>query len=449
MCHGLSSPGCNTGAVRLTTVSFVVGACGLVAACAATDAGVTFERADPVTATSPSPEPVATTTLLATTTTASATSDQTTSAPAPTTSPSSPPPTEPPAATTLPPDPLPTVAQLEQAAVALQTVTELRIPVAITWRPGDPNPFVIGQAGPVWQLDSSGTATLVLDLTGRVTPFADGSERGLLGIAFGPDGRIFLNFTDRSSNTTIVSMAMNGNVPDPATEWPILAIDQPGVGHNGGTLAFDAAGNLFVAMGDGGGSNGRDAQDPTKLLGTIMRIRPRLDGPGYDIPPDNPFVGHPEIRPEKYVYGFRNPWKFSIDEATGDIWLGDVGNESWEEIDRVPSGQAGGNYGWYWFEGTHERVDGAPDDLIGPVWEYSHDEGVAVIGGVVYRGTAIPSLRGAYLFGDVTGTIWALGADGVHRLPVDLEGLAGFGEDPNGELWMVSIYGRVVRLVAP
>ena len=370
-------------------------------------------------------------------------------APVETTTTAPPPPPPPPSAppTTLPPDPLPPVAQIAGASIAVQHVVDLEIPVAITWRPGDPDPYIVGQSGYVWHLDAAGVPTVVLDLTARVTPFAEGSERGLLGIAFGPDDRMYLNFTDLQNNTNVVSMAMSGLVPDPATEWAVLFVEQPGLGHKGGTLAFDRGGNLYVALGDGGGSNGLDAQDPGKLLGTILRIRPKPDGPGYDIPADNPFVGHPEIRPEKYVYGYRNPWKFSIDDDTGDLWLGDVGNSAWEEVDHVPPALAGANFGWYWYEATHQRRDGAPEGLAPPVWEYGHDVGVAVIGGLVYRGSAIPALRGSYLFGDITGILWALGVDGAQRLPDDLRGVAGFGEDPNGEVWMVSIWGAVARLV--
>ena len=307
-----------------------------------------------------------------------------------------------------------------------------------------------GQKGTVWRIDeATGTNDVVLDLTGRVTPFADGSERGLLGLTFGPDGRMYLDFTDLANDTHVVSMAMNGTIPDPATEWEVLFVDQPnnGLGHKAGTLNFDAAGHLFVALGDGGGSNGRDAQDPQKLLGTILRITPNADGPGYTIPPDNPFAADPAIRPEKYVYGFRNPWRFSIDSATGDMWVGDVGNSTIEEVDLVPAGRSGMNYGWYWFEGTRQRAGGAPDGLEPPVWEYTHDTGVAVIAGVVYRGNAIPALRGSLLVGDITGVLWALGADGTQRLPARFKGVAGFGTDPTGEVWMVSIWGAVGRLV--
>lgn len=423
----------------------------LVASCGSTDPQVTVDDAGPMVAptvrpatpspslppTDPSVEPPAGQTTATAGTTPPTTIPPTTA----------PPTTAAPTTTTLPPDPLPPIAQIEQVPVALAPVTELEIPVAITWRPGDPGAYVIGQSGYVWRIDEAGVPEVVLDFTARVTPFAEGSERGLLGIAFGPDGRMYLDFTDLDNNTNVVSMAMNGIVPDPATERQVLYVEQPGLGHNGGTLVFDDAGNLYVAMGDGGGSNGLDAQDPGKLLGTILRIRPLADAPGYEIPPDNPFAGHPEIRPEKWVFGFRNPWKFSIDDDTGDLWLGDVGNSSWEEVDRITPELVGANFGWYWFEGTHERRQGAPPDVVPPVWEYSHDTGVAVIGGLVYRGSALPGLRGAYLFGDITGILWALGSDGVHRLPMNFKGVAGFGEDPSGEVWLVSIWGDVAKLV--
>lgn len=344
-------------------------------------------------------------------------------------------------------DPLPGVAQLQTVDIATQQVANLEHPLAMAWNPADGSLYIAGQNGQIWRFDEAGQPQIVYDMADRVTAFADGSERGLLGIAFSPDGRMFLDFTDLNNDTNVVSMAMSGLSPDPATEWPVLFVEQPGVGHNGGTVIFDRAGNLYVAMGDGGGSNGRDAQDPSKLLGTILRVHPKADGPGYDIPPDNPFVNDPVIRPEKWIYGFRNPWKFSIDDDTGDLWLGDVGNSDWEEIDRMPAGGQGANYGWYWFEGNHRHHSGAPADIVAPVWEWSHQVGVAAVGGYVYRGSAIPSLRGAYVFGDLTGTVWAVGVDGVEKLPIRMKGLVSFGEDPTGELWMTSLWGAVVRIV--
>lgn len=347
----------------------------------------------------------------------------------------------------MPPDPLPPVAQLGQVRMAVVDVAEFEHPLAFAWRPGDEGTYVADQVGMVHRIDPSGAVEPVVNLRDRVTPFEPGTERGLLGIAFGPDDRLYLDFTDRQSDTFVISMAMSGNVADPTSEREVLFIDQPGFGHKGGTLVFDAEGNLYISSGDGAASKGRDAQDPSKLLGAILRIRPNPDAPGYTIPPDNPFVGHPTIRPEKWVYGLRNPWRFSIDDDTGDMWLGDVGDSEREEIDRVPAGGQGANLGWYWFEGTRQRVGGAPADVLPPVWEYTHETGYAVVGGFVYRGSAMPALRGAYVFGDVNGTLWAFGADGVHTLPATFETLVAFGEAPDGELWVAEHYGTVARLM--
>jgi glucose/arabinose dehydrogenase len=331
--------------------------------------------------------------------------------------------------------------------LAVVDVANLEHPLAFAWRPGDDATYIADQVGLVYRLDPAGNAEVVLDLKARVTPFESGSERGLLGLTFGPDGRMYLDFTDQQSDTHVVSMAMAGSAPDPATEWEILFIDQPGFGHKAGTLDFDTAGNLYIASGDGAGSNGRDAQDPAKLLGAILRVKPNADGPGYTVPPDNPFANDPAIRPEKWVYGLRNPWRFTIDDETGEMWLGDVGKDEIEEVDRVPAGVSGVNFGWYWYEGSERRKAGAPEGVVPPVWEYSHQVGVSVIAGHVYRGAAIPALRGAFVFGDLTGIMWAFGADGVQTLPVRFTSLVAFGEGPDGELWLASHFGRVARLV--
>ena len=386
--------------------------------------------------------------------------EQTTSAPptastvaAPTTSPATlaetttvPSPTTATPTSTVPPDPLPPVAQLANLQLSIVDVADLQHPLAFAWRPGDDGAYIADQGGLVHRLGIDGNVETVLDITARVTKYENGSERGLLGLAFGPDGRMYLDFTDQQSDTHVVSMAMDGNTPDPATEWEILFIDQPGFGHKAGTLAFDAAGNLYIASGDGAGSSGRDAQDPSKLLGAILRVKPNAEGPGYTIPADNPFANDPVVRPEKWVFGLRNPWRFSIDDDTGDMWLGDVGNDDVEEIDRIPAGTSGLNFGWYWYEGSTRRRGGAPDDLVPPVFEYTHQTGVSAIGGHVYRGTAIPALRGAYVFGDLTGIMWAFGGDGVQVLPLRFESLVAFGEAPDGELWLAGHFGRIARL---
>ena len=308
--------------------------------------------------------------------------------------------------------------------------------------------FVATETGQVHRVGDE--LSQVVDLSAETAPVEPGSERGLLGLAFDPrNSRMYLDYTDLDNNTRVVSFELDDAavaVPDSRRE--ILFIDQPGLGHNGGRLLFDDDGNLYIASGDGGGSNGRDAQDTTKLLGVILRIAPSLDGESYAIPTDNPFADGVDDRPEVWARGLRNPWTFSLDDDTGDMWIGDVGNERREEIDIIPAGTSGPNFGWYWFEGTSQRFSEVPDGLVPPVYDYPRSQGVAVMGGYVYRGEAIPALRGAYLFGDLGGPIWAIGANGVTRLRVDpVNGLVGWGEDPSGELYLLGIYDGVFRLI--
>ena len=252
----------------------------------------------------------------------------------------------------------------------------------------------------------------MLDLRAETAPWAEGSERGMLGIGFNPvDGRLFLYFNDPASDSHVVSYALDANGrPDPASRWDVLFVDQPGVGHKGGGIVFEDNGVMMLALGDGGGSRGRDAQDYTKLLGGIIRIIPRTTGPGYDIPGDNPFIGQPNIAPELFAKGLRNPWGFCLDEATGDLWITDVGEDTIEEVNHMPAGTSGMNFGWYFLEGSNVRNDGAPEPNQKPVWEYRHDEfGPASIGGCPYRGADIPALNGAYVFSDMSGPMFAIG----------------------------------------
>jgi Glucose / Sorbosone dehydrogenase len=310
--------------------------------------------------------------------------------------------------------PLPAKSTFENQAIRLEPTISISLLTGMTWSSADGAYYAISQDGLVHRVDEGLTASeVVLDLTGEVTPFERFSERGLLGIAFDPrDGRLFLHFNDRDNNSHVVSYAMSVGKPDPATRREVLAVEQPGLGHKGGQLAFDADGNLLIAFGDGGGSRGRDAQDMTKLLGAIVRITPKLDAEGYDIPRDNPYATSDSVRPEIFAKGLRNPWRFSIDAPTGDIWIGDVGEATFEEVDRIPVGTSGQNFGWYFKEGNSDYSDGGPDGLTGPLFEYRHDEyGPAVIGGFVYHGSAIPALQGAYLFADMSGPMFALGAD--------------------------------------
>lgn len=337
------------------------------------------------------------------------------SALAPVTPAPTPPPT---AAPTTPPPPMtppaaapPPAAQLETASVALQKFVELPLLTAVVQHP-DRSLWFTSQTGEVWKMAEGGSPELVLDLRAETAPWVEGSERGLLGIGFNPvDGRLFLYFNDLEVDSHLVSYALNVNgIPDPASRWEVLFIDQPGLGHKGGGIVFDDTGTMMLALGDGGGSRGRDAQDFTKLLGGIIRIIPRTTGPGYDIPADNPFIGQDGIAPELFAKGLRNPWGFCRDVPTGDLWLTDVGESTMEEVNHIPNGTSGMNFGWWQLEGTSVRDPSFVEPNQPPVWEYRHDEfGPAAIGGCVYRGSAIPALDGAYLLSDMSGPMFAVG----------------------------------------
>ena len=299
----------------------------------------TFAR--PATTVAPVPTTPASTAPTATTTSAptspAATSPTSTSASTtPTTSTSTTTTT-----TTLPPAPPPPNSDFDRLELDRVLVADVDKPTGIAWRDGDDAMYISTQPGPVFRL-LDGEITTVIDFTGRTFEDTPGSERGVLGIAFDPrDGRMFINYTDLADDTNIVSYELDDQgraIADSRRE--VLFIDQPGLGHNGGRLIFDADGNLYTGSGDGGASNGWDAQDTTKLFGAILRIRPNLDGDGYEIPADNPFApgsdGDGLDRPEVIARGFRNPWTFSIDDDTGDIWVGDVGNSTREEVSLLP-----------------------------------------------------------------------------------------------------------------
>ena len=355
-------------------------------------------------------------------------------------------------ATTVPPTQPPSVQQLQSIPFKLTKLADTQMLTAIAWRNGDPNPYLADQHGQIYRL-ANGRSEPVLDLTAEVMDYRPGAEYGMLGMTFDPvDGRIILGFNGNDVDTRIVSYAVGDDGrPDPTSARELLRIAQPGVGHNSGQLAFDADDNLLISMGDGGGSRGADAQDMTKLLGGLLRITPNRDGPGYTVPDDNPYVGVAGIAPEIWAKGMRNPWRFSIDHATGDIWIGAVGESSWEAVYKVPAGQKGVNLGWPTYEGSHETHFNEevqpPSDPMMPVYEYPHSVGPAVIGGYVYRGHAIPGLQGAYVFMDMTGPVWVMGADGVVQLDIQAGGVqTSFGEDPDGELWVLTQQNGVFKV---
>ena len=340
--------------------------------------------------------------------------------------------------------PPPSVQQLETVRVTARHVADVEMLTAIAWRDGDPDPYLADQDGEIYHL-VGGSPQPVLDLTGQVLDYEPGAEYGMLGMTFDPvDGRLIVGYNGKDVDTLVESYAVGADGrPDAGSVREIVRIQQPGVGHNSGHLTFDADDNLIISMGDGGGSRGADAQDMSKLLGGLLRITPSRDGPGYTVPADNPFVGQHGVAPEIWAKGMRNPWRFSIDRATGDIWIGTVGEGSWEAVYKVPAGTAGANLGWPAFEGSHPTDFNTdvppPANPLMPVHEYPHSVGPAVIGGYVYRGDAIPQLAGAYVFMDMTGPVWAMGIDGVVQLDVEAGGVqTSFGEDPDGELYLLT-----------
>ncbi len=341
---------------------------------------------------------------------------------------------------------------------AFPTLTFER-PVAIT-HAGDGRLFVVEQAGRIQVLSSSApeaTSRVFLDISGRVQ---DGGERGLLGLAFHPqyqtNGTFYLNYTALEgqqlvSRVSRFQVTANPGLADPGSELVLLSVEQPYNNHNGGDLHFDPAGYLVIGTGDGGsgGDPGNRAQDEGTLLGKLLRIDVdrQENGRGYAIPPDNPFRGGGAL-PEIWALGLRNPWRFSFDRLTGDLYIGDVGQNAWEEINFRPAAQMGGeNYGWRLKEGNacyNPAQDCDPGGLTGPVHVYSHDDGCSVTGGAVYRGSAVPALRGLYLYADYCrGLVRGLGRDargGWREAAISAAptGITAFGEDAGGELFVAA-----------
>jgi glucose/arabinose dehydrogenase len=325
-------------------------------------------------------------------------------------------------------------------------------------------------SGRLFVLEQPGRIRLVRD--GRLVdrPFLDirslvscCSERGLLGIAFPPDfdpvgGTFYIDYTDVNGDTVVAAVKVEGADPDLADRSSLRAllhVDQPYANHNGGGLAFGPDGHLYIGMGDGGsgGDPQGNGQRLDTLLGKLLRIDVTGDagaGQPYGIPTDNPFTADTNRRPEIWAYGLRNPWRFSFDRETGDLWIGDVGQNSFEEIDRLAVGALGGaNFGWNIMEGRHCFNGGdncKRTNLVLPTAEYDHSAGdCSVIGGYVYRGSAFPALVGAYVFGDeCSGLIRGLVASGPDQQePAALleshRTISSFGEDDDGELYLAEL----------
>lgn len=327
----------------------------------------------------------------------------------------------------------PAAPGLEDLELRLEEVARLDQPLAMTWCAGDPEPFVAGKGGHVRRLDGSD----VLDLSDAVST---GNEQGLLGLACAPDGTLLASYTNRDGDTRIDAFTVEDGRADREGGRRVFELAQPAANHNGGNIVFGPDGALWLGLGDGGGGNDTfdTAQDESDLLGSMVRF------------PDGD--GDPEI----VVIGVRNPWRFSFDRDSGDLWIGDVGQGAREEINRLAAGSIdGANLGWPTFEGTRpNRDDVEAPGAVPPVFEYGRDEGQSVVGGYVYRGGGIPALRGAYVFTDTYASVLraiTLGGGEVreHRFGEVPGGLAvSFAEDPDGELYVLSLDGGVFRVVA-
>lgn len=379
----------------------------------------------------------------------------------------------------------PLMVAADLSEIRLRPLVEygLGAPVAIT-SAGDSRLFIVEQTGLVRIYDLIEHRLLpepFLDLSGPAGPVLSGGERGLLSVAFHPDysnnGWFFVDYTSKAAGSiaegaTVIAryrVSSEADRADPASARVLLVIPQEAPNHNGGQLQFGADGYLYIGMGDGGGANDPscNAQDPASRLGKMLRIDVdrNTDVPPYHaIPASNPFVGNPDYELAIWGLGLRNPWRFSFDRLTGDLYIADVGQSDWEEVDFQPAGSAGGeNYGWKIMEGNHcgtkdtagcsmdwDIPNCFDDSYTDPVIEYDHDVGRSITGGYVYRGARFSELVGRYLFGDFpTGKVWAAQQTQAGWQTIELgftaPGLTTFGEDQAGELYLASD-GMVYRL---
>ncbi|CAN5577250.1 PQQ-dependent sugar dehydrogenase [soil metagenome] len=350
---------------------------------------------------------------------------------------------------------------LVEGSVALTPFADgLQSPVDLAWRAGDPALYIVEQEGTIVPVVDGVRGDPVLDITKLVT---SGGERGLLGLAFDPVLPLaYVDYTDNNSDTVIDEFAVaDDGTFDESSRRTVLNIKQPYENHNGGDVAFGPDGYLYIGMGDGGsgGDPERRALSLSQPLGKLLRIDPHASGDAaYTVPDDNPFVDTDGARGEIWSFGLRNPWRFSFDSATGDLWIGDVGQGEWEEVDvahAVDGGGRGVNYGWSAFEGTHPyNGDQSAEDATPPIHEYQHgDDGCSISGGAVYRGDRVPSLRGWYLFGDYcSGLVWALqevpGAEPVLHALGNGGNVSAIVAGPDGEMYVVDLGGRLLLIDA-
>jgi glucose/arabinose dehydrogenase len=373
-----------------------------------------------------------------------------------------------------PPDPDPP-SPTEPPPIAIQqafTQLSFNQPLAMLQAPDDDTAwYVVERPGTIRAFPNTSNASmaeveLFATLTDRVN--SGPGEAGLLGMAFHPEfetnGEVYLSYTRGTPLESVIARfvidSATGNL-DTSSEEVLLTVPQFAGNHNGGNLAFGPDGFLYAGFGDGGGSGDpeENGQDTTNVLGAILRLDVDSGTP-YAIPADNPFAGNTECFqgtgtlacPEIFAWGFRNPWRFSFDRDTGELWVGDVGQNSWEEVNRVEISE---NYGWDEREGAHcfEPASGCDTDNVDPIAEYDHSQGNSVTGGYVYRGSGIPDLQGFYIFGDFgSGRIWAVPFDSPQgttpdELLVTPLNIASFAEANDGELFVLHISGGTIHQI--
>jgi glucose/arabinose dehydrogenase len=360
----------------------------------------------------------------------------------------------------------------QPAAVRTQQVfagVALTEPTALRQAPNDATRwFALGKAGLITVFDNdpvNAAGSPFLNISARVL---NSGEAGLLGMAFHPDfannGEVYVSYVAPGLVSVISRFqSFDGNQTlDPMSEQILLTVGQPAANHNGGDLHFGPDGYLYVSFGDGGGSGDPqgNGQNTASLPGSMIRIDVDIAA-GYDIPPTNPFAGNPPCVqgyggancPEIYAWGFRNPWRFSFDSATGELWVGDVGQGTWEEVDRVELGE---NYGWNTREGAHcfsPSSGCTTTGLTDPISEYNHSLGNSITGGYVYHGTAIPALQGDYIFGDFgSGRLWSVPANSpIGTSPSEIadttHSISAFAEGADGELFVVDFGGSIHQII--
>ncbi len=320
------------------------------------------------------------------------------------------------------------------------------------------NFWVIQKAGQVVSINKEGgNKKTLLDISSSI---ASENERGLLGVAISPKhpNLMYLNYTDSQGNTQIVEYKVSADAIDVTSARTVLSITQPYPNHNGGNLLFGPDGYLYIGTGDGGSANDPQnrAQNLNQLLGKMLRIDPKQSGDkAYSVPASNPFVNQADARPEIWAWGLRNPWRYSFDSKTKDFWIGDVGQNQWEEIDHTSLAKSkGANFGWSRFEGNEIfQSSREVDNPVAPVHVYDHSNSrCSVTAGYVYRGKKIPALTNRYIFGDYcSGEIWSVSLSdpaNARREPISMSQLVSFAQDNQGNLYALSQQGAIKQLVA-